>query len=390
MAKPFRRLFPLFILGSAVLIAIALHRYSPNADKRPKQARQSVLSVDVETIEPRDYQVEVASFGSITPRTEAVLVTQVSGIITQVSPSFRDGGFFEKGQELLTIDDRDYRNAITIARADLANAELALAEEQARVAQAERDWARLGKGKPSSALVLRQPQLLVAQSNLASAKAKLEQAKLDLSRTRVIAPYAGRILNKEVDLGQFIANGSRLAQTYAIDYFEVRLPISLDQQSLLNLPDEFKRGPQLSAQPKVSIKANYGRQSYQWDARLVRSEGALDTNSRQLYVVAQLDNPFGEANQGKPPLKVGQFVSATIEGRVLENVFVIPRISLYQGSQVVILEKGTLQRRDVSVLWHDEQHYVIGDGLKPGEQIVTTPLGQVISGTPATAEGNAS
>ncbi len=104
--------------------------------------------------------------------------------------------------------------------------QLALAEEQARVDQAVQDWKRLNLDEEPSELVLRGPQLRRAQANVSSAEARLESAKRDLEKTEIKAPYAGRILTKIVDVGQFVSPGNQLAKIYAVDFAEVRLPLT--------------------------------------------------------------------------------------------------------------------------------------------------------------------
>lgn len=384
MAKLIRLSLPLLIIIIALLTARYISHNKPEVQLRsPEQAAK--LSVEVSTLQRQDYQASVSSYGSIKAHTESKLISQVGGTITYASANFREGAFFKKGEILLKIDPRDYQSAITIAAAELQTSQLALAEEQAKVSQALRDWERLGKGQTPNDLVLRKPQLAAQQAAVASAKAKLDQAKLDLERTVIRAPYAGRILEKQVEQGEYLSSGKTLATSYAIDYLEVRLPISLSQQSVLNIPEHFRETQPTQSKPLITLSSSYGSQQYHWQAKLERSEAALDSSSRQLYVVAQIDDPYGPANENKPALKIGQFVSAQIQGKSLPQVFVIPRSALYNDQQVVILQDGLLQRKKVNIIWQDPHSFIIDSGVEPGQLLVTTPLGQVISGTPAEA-----
>ena len=149
------------------------------------------------------------------------------GQIVAVSDSFREGGFFDQGDELLRIDPRDYEIAVTVAEAELASAKAALAEEQARARIAERDWQQFGGDRSAaSRTMLREPQLAAAQAAVKAAAAQLARARLDLERTRITAPYAGRVLEQNVDIGQYVTTGTELARIYATDYAEVRLPLT--------------------------------------------------------------------------------------------------------------------------------------------------------------------
>ncbi|WP_432460678.1 MULTISPECIES: efflux RND transporter periplasmic adaptor subunit [unclassified Agarivorans] len=387
MAKLLRLSLPVLIIILGILLSQYIKQNKPQAQKKTVQ-QQTKLAVEVSRLQPQDYQVWIASYGSIQAHTETKLIAQVAGTITNVSDNFREGEFFKKGEQLLKIDQRDYQNAITIAAAELQTTQLQLAEEQAKVVQALRDWQRLGKGKPANDLVLRKPQLAAKQAALASAQAKLSKAKLELERTVIRAPYAGRVIDKNVELGEYVSSGKQLASSYAIDYLELRLPLSLSDQAVLNIPENFRQSHSSISKPLVKLYTQLGTQQYQWRAQIERSEAALNSTSRQLYLVAKIDDPYGPNNENKPPLKIGQFVSANIQGKTLKQVYVIPRSALYPDQQVVILENGLLQRKKVSLIWQDPQSYIIDGGLNPGQTLVTTPLGRVISGTPARVIGD--
>jgi RND family efflux transporter MFP subunit len=372
----------LVVVLSAIIIMLIVNNKPSNERGRP-QATAKVL-VEGKVLETKDLQVAIASYGVVKPRTQSVLVSQVSGQVSYISDNFRDGGFFEKGELLVKIDDRDYQAEVDIARAALLNAEQTLLEEQARSKQALTDWQRLGDGSKPSDLVLRKPQLAAQQANVLSAKAKLDKAQLALERTKVIAPYAGRVLTKKVDIGQVVNGNSQLADIYATDYVEVRLPINNRDLAYLNLPEQNRYGQSNEVNTEVVFTSNLiGKQ--QWQGKLVRTESAINTNSQQLYVVAQILSPFDSA---KNAIKIGQYVNATIKGKNIQNALLIPNEAIYQGTYVYILQKGNLLKRvDIEYDWQNESVTLVKNGLKTGDTLITTPLGQVSSGTPVTLLG---
>jgi len=371
-------LLPLLVLAISVVLARQLIEHRPQARLTPPPPPPA-QPVEVQSLLPQSYQVRLRSFGTVQAPTRGQLVTQVSGQITWVDPQFSNGGFFEQDQPLLQIDDRDYRAALAIAEAELVNARLQLAEEQARAAQARRDWQRLGGGQAATELVLRKPQLAAAAAAVNSARAKLEQAELALQRTRIRAPYRGRILGKQVSLGQYVSAGTALAEIYAVDFLEVALPLNSSQQALVELPDPFAPAKaELGTQ--VILQVELGSRHYRWPATLVRSEAAVDAN-RQLLAIARIDAPYGPTHQDKPPLKIGQFVSAEIQGKRFEQVFVLPRASLYPPNDVLLFEDGRLRRQAVHTVWQNDKVVVVDQGLAAGQQLITTPLSNPISGT---------
>ncbi len=380
-----RKILPLLVLGALLALA-ALALLNPPTAERSRPSQGPALSVETMTLQPLDYQVVVPSYGRVRPRTQSTLVAQVSGEVIWVNPQFRDGGIFTAGEDLLRLDARDYQAELQIARAQLFEAKQALAEEEAQSQQALADWQRLGDGSEADALVLRKPQLLAAQSRVASAQAELDKAQLSLDRTTVKAPFDGRILSTEVDLGEVVGNSSQLAEVYATDYIEIRLPVANGDLPYVELPEP-GRGGAVERVPVLIHSSLTGDTA--WDGFLVRTEGAIDDGSRQLHVIAQVDDPFQlqSRDSARRPLKIGEYVTAQIAGRIVEDALVIPNRSIYQGSFVYVVEAGLLQRREVQVAWRNDIDAVIAAGLAAGDQLVTTSLGQVTSGTRVTIAG---
>ncbi len=373
MKRIIRFILPLLVLLIGIAIASSLIATAPKTERQ--RPRTALPTVEVLELQPRSYQVQVASRGTVSPRTSTTLVPEVSGKIIWVDDNFRDGGFFAAGNPLVKIDQRDYQNAVTIARSELTQRKLDLAQEQARSAQARLDWEKLKLSGEPTPLLLRAPQLENAEAALAAAEARLQQAELDLERTLIKAPYAGRILKKRVDLGQYVTPGTPIAEIFASDTVEVRLPINSEQQSYLQLPESYLDDSSAQQQKTpVQFRAKVGQEEHLWTGHLVRTEGAIDVRSRQLFVVARIEDPY--LHQGsRPPLKIGQFLEASIQGQSLPNVFIIPRQAV-RGEQTVHLvdAENRLQRRELEILWRDEQQVIASGPLSAGERLSLTAL----------------
>ncbi len=379
------------LLISAVIIVVTtalimVINGNPPKSKRFKPSKAAQMTVAIQVLTPQPYQVMVESFGTVKPRTQSMLFAQVSGQINQVSAQFRDGGFFEQGDILIQLDDRDHQAEVKIAQASLLSAKQNLLEEKARANQAQADWQRLGNGKNASALVLRQPQYDAAQAQVLSAQAQLDKAKLALERTRIIAPYAGRILKKQVDLGQVISSNTQLATIYAVDYVEIRLPIKNKDLALINLPEEYRDIGEQGSKNDVTLTSDLiGHQV--WRGKIIRTESAIDEQSQQLYVVAQINHPYEATNTQGAPIKIGQYVSAQITGKTITDALVIPSSAIYQGSYVYIVENNLLMRKEITLGWQNGTQAIVQSGLNMGDQLVLTSLGQVSSGTPVAIAG---
>lgn len=381
MRKFFRILLPVAVLAICVAIGMTLIRTAPKAERR--KPPPTLPTVEVTTVNPSNYPVIIRSQGTVSPRTESTLIPQVSGQIVAASPNFQTGGFFESGEILLEIDPRDYENSVVVARADLAQAQAALNEEKARSEQALRDWETLKLSEQPNELALRKPQLKSATAAVAAAQARLEQANINLERTRIRAPYTGLVLEKNVDVGQFVSPSNVLARIYAVDLVEIRLPLTNDQLAFMNLPEVYRGASGIGdgrKQPVVYLSARVGSETHRWKGKIVRTEGAIDTRSQQIFVIAQVDDPY--ARRHGLPLKVGQFVEARIGGRVLVGVFDLPRGAVRRNNEVLVVGRDdTIERRQVDVVWSEDDRVIVRSGLRQGERVSLTPLPFAVSGT---------
>jgi len=367
-------ILPIFILLVAAGITTVLVMFKPEAAEvtpvRP------VTNVEVIEVQPEAVQLSVKSQGTVLPRTESDISVEVSGRIIKVADNFRAGGSFSQGDVLVIIDPADYEAAVANAAAELANAQLTLALEEAQAEQAAADWAALGEGKASE-LTLRKPQLTQAKARIESARANLKRAQRDLARTELTAPFDGRVLSTSADLGQFVsaAPASPIARIYATDRAEIRLPITTREAELLETKDRRQRFVRLE-------KANT-KNSPVWIARFVRMEATIDPNSRLLYAVAEIENPFAPNSKNPEPLRRGQFITAEIEGRGLSDAYVLPRYALRGSDTVyVVTDADTLETRTVGIIKSDAEEVVITEGLTPGERVAISPVAYYIENMP--------
>ena len=178
--------------------------------------------------------------------------------------------------------------------------------------------------------------------------------------------------------------------SHATDYVEIRLPLRNRDLPFIDLPESYRFADVTRAsQGRVEIRSDLGGEE-SWDAVLVRTEGAIDETARQLHVIAQIDDPFGRDNEDQTPIKIGQYVTARLEGKTVPAALVIPNNTIYQGSYVYIVEDGVLRRRDIEIAWQNDLEAIIGAGLQPGDNLVMTPLGQVTSGIRVSVVGEQS
>jgi len=382
-----RVLLPLVVL--VICFFIARNIISGKKKVKLQAAPPTISVVEAEALKKTDFRVVLTSHGTVRARTESAVVPEVSGKVVEISANLRDGGFFEEGELLIRLDPRNYAIEVALKEAELAKASQLLIEEEARAALAMRNWKRLRADKAPSPLAVRRPQLMSARAELKAAQAKLDRAELDHERTRIVAPYSGRVLEKNLDLGEYVTAGSSVARIYAVDFAEIRLPLSSRELAFVDIKDLYRAqsGEGNAHFPLADIIASHRGKDYKWKARIVRSEGAIEEKSRQLFVVAEVADPYGKKSASTtsglpaPPLKVGAFVQARIQGHLLKNVFVVPRRALRVGTELFIIKDGLLERRKINIVWKDGENVIIDDGVKEGEMVVTTPAVYMKAGT---------
>ena len=372
------------VLGIVFIAAIATLKPAPERAKRPPPP---LLMVDVITAAPQHLRPQVLSQGTVAPKREIDLISQVSGKVIAVADDYGNGSFFRSGDQLIQIESDEYQFAVVRAKAQLAKALEQVALEKGRSRQAKREWRDLGD-RTANALFLREPQLAAAEATLESARADLDKANLDLSRTQIVTPFQGRIRQTFVDLGQFVGPGARIAKIYSTDVVEVRLPLSDRQVSLIDLPVNFEDAATANY-PNVTLRSTVGDRHYEWNGKIVRTESSIDIQSRMTYAVAEIQNPFKEdPNSDRPPLSIGMFVEAEIEGRSIANAVPLPKQIIYRGDEILVLNANNeIAMQKLTIVQSDGDSVVAVD-IPSGTRVVGTRIGLPVPGMKVTTSEN--
>jgi RND family efflux transporter MFP subunit len=345
------------ILVVAFAIAAGLAQLKPEPPKNEDQELDPLVEVIVLKVSTESFRID--SQGTVKPRTQTVVSAEVLGSVVSISPKFVAGGVFKAGETLMRIDPTNYTVAVDKAEALVAQRQI------------EFDGAQKLRSQGYRA----ESELASAVAALASAQAELVSARRNLERTHIRLPYAGMVLSKDADLGQFVNPGTILGVTFATDLAEVRLPLTDQDLAFVDMPDASAVSATGSGSgPAVSLMAIQKGKITNWDAQIVRSEGVVDERSRVTYAVAQIDDPYQLESDGTP-LPIGTFVSARIDGAANVDVIRIPRTALRGADQVLVVDdENTIQIRTVDILRADNQYAYVRGGVTAGERITTTAI----------------
>ena len=362
-----------------LMCAFGLVAYIVNSGPvAPKNSTPGAVAVAVEAVPLRQqsYRVWINSFGTVRAMRHSELMSEVAGKVVWISDNIRPGQRFTEGEVLLRLDDTEFEINLNIAAAEVASAQLDYTRELAQVEYAGQQWNQLPETDAARRLALREPQVAAAKAQLQAAQARLRKARIDLQRTRITAPFDGKILQQNIELGQVVDASELLASIYSTAAAEVRLPVKVSDLAHLPL-DTLPDKPM-----EVVLETEMGNTTHRWKGKIVRSEDVFDSNTRMLFLVARIENPF-ITNSRQAPMRVGQFVKARIQGREYAQVFVLPRKAVSQASTVGIAHNDRLQKRQVQPIWSDQHSIVVSavaahepnsPGIELAEQPQVEPL----------------
>lgn len=349
----------LLVLGIPVLALVAAGAMMSLRQEPEKKDRVELDPlVEVVELETMTVNFEVGSQGTIRPRTETILSSEVSGTITSISPKFVAGGVFQANEVLMRIDPTNYEVAV----------------EQAEALVTQRQIEFEGAAKLRKQGYRAESEYASAAAALATAKAEQVRARRNLERTYIRLPYEGIVRTKEADIGQFVNPGTRLGITFATAYAEVRLPLTDQDLAFVDLPGAVAVSQSGSAAgPAVVLSAVQKGTAQSWPAMIVRTEGVVDEKSRVTYAVARIEDPYRLHSEG-PALPMGTFVSAAIDGAAVSNVFRVRNSAVRGSNKLVFVDADNrILVRTVDVVRTDSQYTYFG-GLKEGDRVVVSAL----------------
>lgn len=385
------RVFVTFVLPVIIVLA-AVGFYKHQMDTRPQAQRRGAgrqaWLVTVESVQLQTRAVLISAMGTVKPATEITLTPEVTGIVTFMDTTVLPGGLVKAGQVLYRIDSRDYETIVQQRQSEVARAELVLRLEQGNQTVARQEYELLGDlvEDRDRELVLREPHLQEAQESLASAKAALAKAKLDVERCTIRSPFNAVIKTKYADVGARVSPTAPLAVLTGTDEYWVETLVPMNQLTWIQFPDG-----EASEGSKVRIRnTSVWRQEQFREGRVLRLMGQLEEAGRLAQVIVSVPDPLGiDVNAEEPPLLIGSYVRVDIEGVSIPDVIVLPREYIHEDNSVRVMnDQDALDIRRVEIVFRGREEVYVSKGLFDGDRVVTSDLSAPVDGMPLQIKGS--
>lgn len=416
-----RILLLVIVVGGGGALAWYWLANRPPAKRRPPKPQ--IALVEAVAVRPASEPVVIGAMGTVVPAKIIQLTSRVGGEVIKVESEFVPGGRFAKDADILRIDPQDYllaaeqrdcdltraKNDVAKAGSDLIKTENDLKIEMGRQSMAADEFALL-KGQVEieghdKDLLLRKPQLAIAQANVATAKsliaaaeasvtaarAALDKATLDWLRTTIVAPFNATVQTRHVDHGSTVNAGTPLASLVGTDEYWIQVTVPVDELRRIQIPGtNGKTGSTVHIYNEAAWGAGgAGASRIGTVSRLMTD---LEPTGRMARLLVTVKDPLAlNAPAGKRrALILGAFVQVRIVGTPLPNVLKIPRAALRDGNHIWIMKpNGKLDIRNAAVCWSDSKHVYLTDKLAPGERLITSNLPTPVTGMTVRIKGAA-
>ncbi|WP_034915910.1 MULTISPECIES: MdtA/MuxA family multidrug efflux RND transporter periplasmic adaptor subunit [Erwinia] len=312
--------------------------------------------------------VFLTGLGTVTAANTVTVRSRVDGELMAVH--FTEGEEVKAGQLLAEIDPRPYEVALTQAQGQQA-------KDQATLANARRDLTRyekLAKTNLVSQQELDNQRSLVNETlgTLKADEGSVASARLNLTYSRIIAPVAGRVGLRQVDVGNYVTSGDSnglviITQTHPID-----VVFSLPENDIATLVAARKSG-----QP-VPVEAwDRGNSTLIASGALLSMDNQIDTTTGTLRLKARFSNT-------DDALFPNQFVNARLKASTLNDAIVVPAAALQMGSEGhfvwVVNAENKVSKKLITVGMQDSEKAVVNAGLNVGERVVTDGTDRLTDG----------
>lgn len=379
MSKKKTIIISIVILVAAAAVTLIIFMTEPSASKSGA-SKETAMLVDIVTVERGNFSPVFEATGNVQPAEDVMLSPRVSGEIIRRSDNFTPGATVKKGEMLLQIDPADYRNTLALRQSELMQAQSDLTIEQGRQDIARQDYQLIGDTLASmdENLVLREPQLNAVKANYQAAQASVDQARLNLQRTTIKAPFNGQILSRNVNQGSQVAVGDNLGRIVSTDEYWVVVNLPVSKLPWLKFADNNDSEQSKGSEVKITDTKAWKKGSYR-TGYLRDLIGSLENQTRMARLIVIVPDPLAlqQKNTGKPSLLINAFVEVNIEAEEISDVVRLNRDYVRKNETVWVMKNNKLSIKEVEIMLQDAQYAYISSGLNDQDSVVTSSLATV-------------
>lgn len=371
-----RLLWPLALLIVGIGVTVGLLLTAPKTE--PEEKSRAARIVQVITVEPHSAKISVTAYGTVIPARRIDIQPEVGGRILSHHAALVPGGRIAADEPIVAIDPADYQLALAEREAELKEAEFEFAVEQGRQVIAQREWGLLEKdldaGEVNRSLVLREPHLTRAKAAVDKADNAIAKAQLDVSRTRLTAPFNAVVISESIEVGQLIEPGKTIATLAGTDVFWIQISVPIEDLRWIRFPDPEDGSPGAAA--SITLDTGDAATVFSWQGKVERLLGDLETLGRMARVLVAVPDPLaGSGDANGLPLLLGSYVRVDIDAGELDDVIAIPRTALRDGERLWSVDASNkLQVHDTKLRWVNGETLLVSNPLPPGERLITSGL----------------
>ena len=422
-SKPKNRiLFRAIVVSAIIFVGIVIAGGFMSFRKPPPQMPipEPALQVEVLDAKPENVPVAITGYGEVRVLNEVSITPEVSGKVVKIHPRLEPGEVIEEGEIIFRIDPRDYEAAHIEARATVAQMESSLTRmkrqyeidrerlktiqrtgelskqqyervkglfvvdkvgTQSGVDQAEQTFNNASdqQEQMAKAVELYPLQIKETESNLLSTKSRMETAKIRLERCTIKSPFDGRIKSVSVEKGQYVSPGMSVITLADDSVLEIQVPLdSRDANKWLPFDDNTNNTSNAWVkglkQVKCKVRWTESTSADYWEGTLNRVV-KFDEQTRTVTVAIRIQGTEAlSINHGSLPLVEGMFCSVEVPGKILQNVYRIPRWAVSFENTVYVAIDNKLKTVPVKIARAQGDNAYISEGLEPGDRIIITRL----------------
>jgi membrane fusion protein, multidrug efflux system len=367
------------ILPGAILVLGLLVMQALKAQKKESPKRvpvKALANLRVVQVTMLNETPSIKGYGRIQAKDRVTLVSEVSGKVLFTGFKLRQGVAFRQGQVLAYIDNEVAKNQLKMQVSNLMNGlSSMLPDMKLDMPQESAKWEAFF-GELSFENIPDLPnvdsskeKLYLTRYNIFSLYFTAANQKLAVRKHVLTAPFNGVVATSNVYPGNMAGAGTPLATLVRNDIYEVNIPLSVSEASLVK--------PGTVATVKVSGSTG------EYSGKVVRISDVMDVANQTMHAVIEL------RRDKHGVITDGAYAELSSKGKPLQNVFPLPRNALLRGEYAVVIQdieqdsisqKGIVQLRQIELAHTGRDTVFVAAGLQNGELVVNEPTQGVIDG----------